>query len=63
MKGKYVTTLVQLAAGAINKLAITPMVTETKAHLGGHEMIWSKTNVTAAEQLIGDAMPDELKVA
>lgn len=63
MKGKYITTSVQLAAGAINKLATAPLVAETKAHLAGHEMIWSKTKVTSAKQLIEAALPDELKVA
>jgi len=63
MKGKYITTSLQLAVLSGGNYGASVLVDETKASTHDHQLIWSKT-VAAAKMTMAEMQgKDELKTA
>jgi hypothetical protein len=63
MKGKYITTSLLLAIMASERSAQMTDISETKASVEGHQLIWTKNIPSAGELRARMQGRDELKLA
>jgi hypothetical protein len=62
MKGKYITTSLLLAIMASERSAQMADISETKASVEGHQLIWSKNIPSSSELRARMQGRDELKL-